>query len=171
MTEMPQKRKWPDDTAREWWRELQQDRAARARLRRADMDKILLEPRFFDLHRRLFPNERDVPARLKISARIALALAHIRQDEPKKFGRAIGAPEFGAEDLAPVKLLRFKSLMQAEAEDLLREIRRAIDIIGGQANVGDVANLLVFWGDKTRARLALDYFAAGDAAPELAQAD
>lgn len=176
----------PGDVAASWWRSIQDqfadgatnpggDRAARARLRRADQSSALVDPAFFDLHRRLL--EAGLVERYDFdrSLRLALVLAHVRKDEegyepsgeqPRRrgFGRAIGAPSFGESDQAALKPLRFRRLLQAKDDDeMIRQFRRAVDLAGGSVNVRDLANILFFWNDKTRARLAFDYFAAGPA--------
>ncbi len=181
---MSERTLWPADAATQWWRGLQDqfengqpnpraDRAARARLRRASLAEALTDPAFFALHTRLFPSDRRVD-RLRASARVALVLAHVRDDDRQRpFGRTIGAPEFDKENEAPLKPLRFKRLLQArDDEDVVREFRRAVDLAGGKTNVRDLAHLLLDWaddkrGETARARLAFDYYAASEAAAAL----
>ncbi len=177
------------DIAAQWWWTMQDrlrdgrpnplaDRAARARLRHADKDSALVDPAFFKLHGELikagFADSHDFARTL----RIALVLVHVREDEEKGdkprrrgFGRAIGAPGFGESDKAALKPLRFRRLLQAKGEDtdeIVRQFRRAVDLAGGKVNVRDLAKILYYWNDKTRARLAFDYFAAETAAPAQA---
>jgi CRISPR system Cascade subunit CasB len=155
---------------------------ARARLRHADADSALVDPAFFDLHRRLMDAGFVQRHELNRSLRLALVLAHVRKDEDsaeaggeqtrrRGFGRAIGAPGFGESDKAALKPLRFRRLLQAKGDDtdeIVRQFRRAIDLAGGKVNVRDLANILFYWNDKARARLAFDYFAAGTSAPTQA---
>jgi CRISPR system Cascade subunit CasB len=180
----------PGDVAALWWQLLQDqfpngqpnpraDRAARARLRHADKDSALIDPAFFNLHRRLMDAGLVQSHELSRSLRLALVLAHVRKDEDsveaageqtrrRGFGRAIGAPGFGESDKAALKPLRFRRLLQTKEEDadeIVRQFRRAIDLAGGKVNVRDLANIVFYWNDKARARLAFDYFAAGTAAP------
>jgi CRISPR system Cascade subunit CasB len=177
------------DIAAQWWWAMQDsfsdgrpnphaDRAARARLRHADKDSALVDPAFFKLHGELMKAGLAGSHDLSRSLRIALVLVHVREDEQKGdqpwrrgFGRAIGAPGFGESDKAPLKPLRFRRLLQAKGDDtdeIVRQFRRAIDLAGGKVNVRDLAKILFYWDDKTRARLAFDYFAAETAAPAQA---
>jgi CRISPR system Cascade subunit CasB len=180
------KTKLPGDIAADWWASLQDqrggkpnplaDRAARARLRHADKDKALTDPAFFDLHHRLLQAGCVNNFNFNPSLRLALVLVHVREDEQptggapswRGFGRAIGAPGFGESDKAPLKPLRFRRLLQAKGDDIdeiTRQFRRAVDLAGGKVNVRDLAKILFYWNDETRARLAFDYFAAASAAP------
>jgi len=185
------KAKKPGEIAADWWASLQDqlrngqpnplgDRAARARLRHADEDKALADPVFFDLHHRLLQAGHVLPHGFNPSLRLALVLVHVREDERptdgapswRGFGRAIGAPGFGESDKAPLKPLRFRRLLQAKGDDIdeiTRQFRRAVDLAGGKVNVRDLADILFYWNEKTRARLAFDYFAAASAVP-VAQA-
>lgn len=174
------------EIAAEWWASLQDqrggapnpqaDRAARARLRHADKDKALVDPAFFDLHGRLLQAGHVNNHDFNPSLRLALVLVHVREDERfvegkpswRGFGRAIGAPGFGESDKAPLKPLRFRRLLQTKGDnidEITRQFRRAVDLAGGKVNVRDLANILFYWSDETRARLAFDYFAAASAAP------
>jgi hypothetical protein len=60
--------------------------------------------------------------------------------------------------------------LQAKSDDIdeiTLQFRRAVDLAGGKVNVRDLSNILFYWDDeKTRARLAFDYFAAASAARE-----
>jgi CRISPR system Cascade subunit CasB len=179
----------PADIAANWWQAMQDqfsngqpnpgaDRAARARLRHADKESAVVDPAFFKLHAALmkagFANSHDLARTL----RIALVLVHVREDEKvgdqpwrRGFGRAIGAPSFDETDKAPLKPLRFRRLLQAKGDDtdeIVRQFRRAVDLAGGKVNVRDLAKILYWWDDKTRQRLAFDYFAAETAAPASA---
>jgi CRISPR system Cascade subunit CasB len=183
----PAETKKPGEIAADWWASLQDqrngapnplaDRAARARLRRADSASALVDPAFFDLHGRLVAAGHVGPHDFSRSLRLALVLVHVREDEKppraegekphwRGFGRAIGAPGFGESDKAALKPLRFRRLLQTKGEDvddMARQFRRAVELAGGKVNVRDLANILFFWSDETRAKLAFDYFAASSA--------
>jgi CRISPR system Cascade subunit CasB len=168
----------PADLALHWWRDLQDtrrdgspnprgDRAALARLRRAEPVDALTDEAVMDLYRRMF-GPAFVAAKMKLAVRLALVLAHVRENGKLRFGEALG--EGG--DNAPLKPLRFKRLLLAESEEeIIRQFRRAVDLAGDVANVLDLARLLLDWTDpdrseKTRTRLAFNYFGARTAADD-----
>lgn len=173
----------PADQALYWWRDLQDtrrdgsanpkaDRAALARLRRAEPVDALTDEAVMELYRRMFGLAYRHDA-MRIAVRAALVLAHVRKEAEVRFGEALG--EGG--DTAPLKPLRFKRLLQADSdEEIIRQFRRAVDLVGNVANVLDLARFLVGWTDeenagKTRTRLAFAYFGArvADDEPALPQ--
>ena len=179
----------PADVARTWWAELQDyhqdgsrnlraDRAVRARLRRADRDKALTEEAVLALYRRLTPEGESGfrEWRMDLALRLALVLVHVREDVStddngirKSFARQLGRANFSDPiEEARLKPLRFQRLLAARDEtEIVQGFRRAVDLAGNKANVRDLAGLLLNWkSEKTRARFAFDYFAAGNAAPK-----
>lgn len=164
------------DKALYWWRDLQDmrdgkvnllaDRAARARLRRASREDALSDEAVTALYRRIWGNA-FVPNRMDLAVRLALVLAHVRREDTRHAGEALGD---GGEN-AVLKPLRFKRLLQAEdSEDIIREFRRAVDLLGNTANVRNLAGLLLNWGDEpTRTRFAFEYFGAKAAVPETVE--
>lgn len=164
----------PADKALYWWRDLQDmrdgkvnplaDRAARARLRRASRDDALSDEAVLALYRRIWGGTYS-RENMERAVRLALALAHVRiEDNRRPFGEALGD---GGENAA-LKPLRFKRLLQAEdGEDIIREFRRAVDLLGNAAHVRSLAALLLNWGEEqVRTRFAFEYFGAKAAAPE-----
>lgn len=175
----------PEITAR-WWREMQDtnpngtpnpraDRAARARLRRLEGPLAATDPRVVDLYRRL-EGDRFETDKLRVVVRVALVLAHAREEirgeqgaSAPRFARSLGPSTIDADD-GVLKALRFRSLLAARDEgDVVRRFRRAVALLGGRANVRDLAAVLLGWdSDRVRMRFAFDYFAAGDAVPSEA---
>lgn len=171
------------DIAADWWRALQDrtpdgqpnrsaDRAARARLRRADGPLTAAEPAVLRLYRML-GGEGWNDRRMATAVRLALVLAHVREEIraaeggfAPSFARALGPTVFGGDD-ALLKPLRLRALLAAREEvDVVRRFRRAVALAGGRANVRDLARVLILWDrDETRTRFAFDYFGAGAAAP------
>lgn len=164
----------PADKALYWWRDLQDtrdgkvnplaDRAARARLRRATRSNAMSDEATLALYRRIWGSS-YVPDNMDRAIRIALVLSHVRkEDDRRRFGEALGD---GGEN-AVLKPLRFKRLLQAENnDDIIREFRRAVDLLGNVANVRNLAALLLNWDDEqTRTRFAFEYFGAKTAIPE-----
>ena len=134
--------------AHHWWRGLQDtidgapnpraDRAARARLRRMEGGDAFAaaDPVVIDLHVQLWGerwHDETSPNQLAISRRLALVLAHVRDEAPKgpsgwadRFARSLG-PSRLEEDDGKLKLLRFRSLLAAREEvDVVRRFRRAV---------------------------------------------
>lgn len=157
--------------ALQWWRTLTgqhpgkketgKDRAARARLRRASPSDAVSEEATLQLLRALGLHS----SRLPRVAVLAAVLATVREDEDKRpFGRQIGREKIDDPQSAPLSMLRFRRLLEAESEDeIATAFRRAIAIAGFRANVRDVARTLLFWeSDKTGPRLVLDYYGAAD---------
>lgn len=164
--------KRPGDLARQWWRGLQPapdrgrpgDRAALARLRRADVGSAMMDEAALGLFR-IFGWRS--PSRLPRIATLACVLAHVRTDIENSFGSAIGRDSIDDKDSAVLSVVRFQRLLNADTEEEIeRGFRRAVALLGGEANVADLARIILFFDDEeTRRRLAFDYFAAGVAAP------
>ena len=160
-----------------WWNNLRPtehspgDRAAVARLRRCSFPlEAAIEPATIDLFRAL---EFHSPEKnLERVAVLAVVLAGVRE-QPKpniKIARALGPSSDKADD-AKLKPLRFRRLLGARgAEETLVAFRRAVRLLGGVANVGELAGLILAWnedgvGDRVRVRCAFDYHNAGEYAP------
>ncbi len=169
--------------AKRWWEQLRPrevngrsipgDRAALARLRRAsNVMEAASEPATGDLYRRL--KFSDPTGDLPRAALIAAVLAHVKKDPEKTIliARAIGSPRGGEETTALITPLRFKRLVSArEPDDLLVAFRRVVAILGGTANVADLARQLLSWTaehhrDLARTRFAFEYHGAGPFAPD-----
>lgn len=164
------------DKALYWWREMQDmlndgktpnpgaDRAGRARLRRIDPSDVIVDEAIIRLYRRLHGDKAAYDeGKMKPAVRVALVLAHVRSNSRADFAAALGD---GGEN-AKLKPLRFKRLLQAEDEaDIIREFRRAVDLLGNEANVRELADILLTWErDATRTRFAFSYFGARAASP------
>lgn len=164
----------PPFEALKWWRELNgasegrgrngKDRAALARLRRASPADAVYEEATLRLFRAL---GFEHPARLPRVAALAVALASIREDRPGRFGRQIGREKFDDDRSAPLKIGRFKRLLDAESEDEIAvSFRRAIAILGDVASVRDVARIILGFDDEgTKTSLVFDYYGARDFEP------
>lgn len=162
-----------------WWRGLQPDhqrgnpqerggdRAALARLRRAGtLGEVMAEEAAIDLWRRLANSDEQ---RLKRIAVIAHVLAHVREDDKETGMRRVGRKSYGDADSAKLKPIRFRRLLAAREDDeLMREMRRLVQLADRRLDVGHLAASLFFWSDTTRARWTFDYFAATHAQPQAA---
>lgn len=164
----------PTTAAQDWWRDLDtRDRAGRARLKRADLDAAMIDEATLRLFRRL---GRRMPRDLSRIAALAAVLAAVRDDTGRgtPFARQIGFSKMPADPQKPeadnkplLSVLRFKRLMSAgDDADLARQFRRAVDLLGGRANVEDIKRVVLGWHrPETRRGFAFDYFGAGIAVP------
>jgi CRISPR system Cascade subunit CasB len=164
-----------------WWRELQPDpdrkipqdrsgdRAALARLRRAgSLAEVMAEEATIDLWRRLGNASDQQLARVAV---IAHVLAHVREHTDQRVMRRVGRQSYDDADSAKLTLkpIRFRRLLASRDDDeLMREMRRLVQLADRRLDVGHLAASLLFWSDTTRARWAFDYFAATHAQPQAA---
>lgn len=176
------------DAAAAWWRGLQDlrangepnpfaDRRARAVLRRADPVGALEEESVLALHRRLWGAPSTLrPWQFERTLRVALVLVHVRREDKaregfavRSFARALGRQNFD-DPVAALSPLRFRRLLAArDVDEIVREFRRAVDVVGNVANVRDLAGVLLGWEeDRVRTRFAFDYFAAGQTVEDVA---
>ena len=153
----------PPYVAYQWWealngkwegtRQTGEDRAALARLRRASPDEAMCEEATLRLFRALGYKSPDYLPRV---ATLAAVLATIRDDGRGRFGRQIGREKIEDDQTARLKIGRFKRLLDAQTEDeIATAFRRAIAILGGAANVREVAKYVLFFDDeRTRRQLS-----------------
>jgi CRISPR system Cascade subunit CasB len=161
-----------------WWRASQPyrhdgrpnptaDRAALARLRRADLKAAMVDPATLALFRALHLRSPDDLPRVAVTAAV---LATVREDDPATHpARRLGidpADPNGRPRLSP---LRFQRLMLATDDDeRLTLFRRAVHLAEGRINVRGLAEALLSWTEDRRRRWIFHYYAAGAAAPETA---
>lgn len=176
--------------ARSWWKSLRPgedkhgstypgDRAALARLRRADGDPLaaLAEPATIRLYQRFAP-VLDTPSetrKAEVFARVAVLaslLAHVRKDNLNaNVGRALGPTDSRTPESAAMKPLRLARLLNARGDaEIGTAFRRAVALLGDTASVGDLAWLVLTWdrdeaGDRTRTLFAFAYHDASAHAP------
>ena len=158
----------------QWWRGLQPsfsngernpnaDRAALARLRRADLLAAMQDPATFDLFRKL---ERHCPDDLPAVALCAAVLACVREDRPERPARTLGPPSIETVEQAAMKPLRFRRLIEAETpEDRLLMLRRAVQLAERKLNIRELAAACLDWSDGRRQHWIFEYYNAGFAAP------
>ncbi len=172
-----------------WWRRLQPiiddkpnplaDRGALARLRRASTPlDVLDEEAVFDLHRTLGYGRGNADKTLVPVAIAASVLARVREHEPGRTpARAAGRERFADRELETARLSpgRLRRLLAArEPDEVLRQMRRLVDLCGPALDVGALAVLILDWfddeerGRKARTRFAYDYYAAAGDPPGAA---
>ena len=147
-----------DKPLREWWKELEDDRASRAILRRcATLDAVALSAPYQRFYRRMlgygWPADAR-PAQLDRLAAIAGLLAHVKKDTDERLPKAM-SPD-NADPL--VSELRFRDLLKIEtADDLFVSLRRALPLIKYEANVEKLAHDVYGWNDKVKKEWAYSY--------------
>ncbi len=176
--------KSPGQKVLEWWNGLQPktdksgkvtspgDPGALARLRRASSPiDALTEEQAIRLAKRLGASLDD-QARLARIGALAAVLTHVKthrdKDDKKRaqhMARQLGPDSKG--DNAVMSSLRFQRLIAArEPADLMREMRGAVKLLKGTANIRDIGDAFYWWSDKTRIAWTYDYWGAGDADPD-----
>jgi CRISPR type I-E-associated protein CasB/Cse2 len=142
-----------------WWRQLQPldadgtrnhagDAGALARLRRGELRDVLIQPETVDLYHQLGCTH---PHQLTDVALCAGVLVHVRTHVDK---------QSTAELLAGAGLnhARFRRLLTTDdVEERLIELRRALAMTQGRANVPDLARACLYWTD-TLGRWSLDFY-------------
>lgn len=140
-----------------WWKSLENDKGARAELRRAhDLTAVALTGAYQRFYRQMifagWPENAE-PWKNERLAAIAGLLAHVKTEDTRKL------PEIMSEgERPPFSELRFRRLLEAPTpDDVFVSLRRALPIIGHQANICELANALFFWGDKVKKEWAYSY--------------
>lgn len=167
--------------ATHWWRDLQPntatgernrggERAALARLRRADLLAAMSDPVTFDLFRKLGCSRREYWY-LPTVALCAAILAGVRDELPpprdrEHPARTLGPPSLETVDQALMKPLRFRRLIEADTPDeRLTLLRRAVHLADRRLNPRELAAGCLDWSEDRRRRWIFEYYAAGFAAP------
>jgi len=153
-----------------WWRGLQPntataernrtgDRAALARLRRADLLAAMSDPATFDLFREFGCSRREywyLPA----VALCAAVLAGVREDRPDHPAHTL------AVEPAMMKPLRFRRLIETDTpQERLILLRRAVQLVRHRVYVRELAAASLDWTEDRRRKWIFEYYAAGFAAP------
>lgn len=155
------------DVAYDWWNGLQGGtgghRASLARMRRAHTAvQVIQEPAALRLVARLRPYGRDEDR----AAVLAGVLAFVREDRGTRIARALGRRSLDDGQSARLSEGRFRRLMLADGDELLPQMRRLVQMAGGTANVRDLADAILHWGDGVRKDWTFEYYGAGWAAPD-----
>ena len=147
------------DVVMGWWLDLQEDRAARAQLRRCSTlmgaldiqqtHRLLKNIKYKDLHN---------PA-------ITLAVILAYEDKSKNFGSSFAKVLGKGDDSKLLSNLRFGSLLQSlvkREEDwgaVIRNLRRAIKIAKGESfNVRKLVGDILFFNEQTQRDWTYDYW-------------
>ncbi len=143
-----------------WWQGLDNHRGSRAELRRAhDLTAISLTGGYQHLYRTLLAAgwpEEDKPEnnwRNERLAAIAGLLAQVKKldDRSLPVAMSVGERPLFSE-------LRFRRLLDSPSiDEVFTGLRRALPLVAYQANVLELANDVLFWGDGVKKRWAYTY--------------
>lgn len=165
-----------------WWAGLDDKRGDRAQLRRvANADDVLLTPAFAHFLQampetwRAGSTGKGVPLSISEMAVIAAVLARVKSEPPKadiSFAKSLALPK-EAGGKAVMSELRFQQLQKSRSpEDFFTRVCRAVNLLGGKANIASLADDIAHWliefrigpaskpEDRLAVRWASDYYAA-----------
>lgn len=133
---------------RRWWGGLDEDRAARAELRRCrTVLDVMQVPAFHAVRQRLL--KADLSQRDSEHPRLAVVvglLSHLKQN-----GELEPAKAFSEGDQPPVSPLRFRQVLEARDDDeLFVRLRRVLPLVGLRVNLDSLVYDTFHWGDTTR---------------------
>lgn len=140
-----------------WWQGLENDKGARAELRRAhDLTAVALTTAYQRFYRQALNSgwpEYAAPWQNERLSAIVGLLAHVKSNDGRKLADIMSEGERPA-----FSVLRFRRLLEAPTlDDMFLSLRRALPIIGHQANVHQIANDVLHWGDKIKKEWAYAY--------------
>lgn len=153
----------PFQGLKKWYGDLERvDRGGRAALRRCDRaEQVALLPAYHALVEALGVSHGDASA-LEGVARVALCAARLTllPDDPNLArGGTLATALRGQGEQSGLSPLRFQRLMEADdPEDIVRQLRRAIDLLKGKASLRDVADAAFDFNPALRKRWALDFY-------------
>ncbi len=131
---------------RAWWESLNDNRADRARLRRAETpDDVLLTEPFFRFLRQM-PESWAEPKELLSAAIVAAALSHVKEaKDGEPFATQLALPKPGGEK-ARMSEIRFQQLQKSrDPGEFFRRLLRAIHLADGRVNVISLAESILHW--------------------------
>jgi CRISPR system Cascade subunit CasB len=137
-----------------WWAGLQNDRGARAELRRcASLLEVMQTPAFHAARHKLIEAgwRSSGTSDDRLAAVIALA-AHLKSD-----GGSSPPQAFSNSDPPVVSPLRFRQILEArDDEEFFLRLRRVLPLAEG-LSLSALADDVLYWGDNVRKRWVYDY--------------
>jgi len=152
-----------------WWQSLESDRGERAELRRAaNLTEVMFCPSF---HRLLHLLQRAgygvAERRCAKLAAIAGLIARVKMETTELLATHMGRPKDGGEKSAVSELRVRRILACDDVDELYTLLRRAMSLMGDQANLSDLAAILWHWSpmdekrpNDPRRQMAYQYYAA-----------
>lgn len=144
-----------------WWRELEDHRADRAILRRADsITAVALSAPYQRVYRELCRVGWDENAPEYMKDRLAAVvglLVHVKEQSELAPAKAMSARKPG-DDKPAVSELRFQRLLESpDIDALFTGLRRALPLCKHRVAVKSLAQDVLGWNDTVRKRWAYDY--------------
>lgn len=160
----------------DWWQQLEHDKGERAALRRAAcLTEVMLSPAYMRLLRKLRGSNYAISNNnLPLAKIAAIAGLAARVKTPTGVGLAtsMGTPKPGGSSPVFSELRLRRILACDDIDELYTLLRRALALLGDQANLADLAATIWHWSpldDKypydPRRRLAYDYYAVAPIKP------
>lgn len=136
----------------EWHENLDQDRGARARLRRDSVETITYNQDFHNfIHSLNIKTDSISVMDRKTLELVCLVLVHVRRNTEKDFGSWMAENE--------LKPLRFRRLMERDnRRDLAPALIRILPMVKNTANLIQLTKIIVYWGESIRRDLAANYY-------------
>lgn len=140
-----------------WWKGLENNKGDRAELRRAhDLTAVALTGAYQRFYRQMiiagWPEDAE-PWKNERLAAIAGLLAQVKIEDARMLPQIMSEGE-----RPPFSELRFRRLLESPTvDDVFISLRRTLPIIGHHANIHQLANALLFWGDKVKKEWAYSY--------------
>ena len=142
----------------QWWKELQENRAGRAELRRCG---TVVEAAFCGpFHHLRYLMKNPVGRKLNHIGLIVAVLAHVDEDAPNDKSLAASMAQLEGEK-AIVSDSRFRQILRCGDDDfdeLLRDLVRVLRQLNGRAPIKQLGEDLWWWTDRTRRQWAIDYY-------------
>lgn len=140
----------------DWWYRLEEDKGARATLRRCKtLPEIMVQPAFARLCQRLQGRLQADPNWQPRLATVVGLLAHCKSAGRRSLPEAMAQNTGGT---PVVSELRFRRLLQEKPEDLYRAMIRILAMLDHTANLSQLIHDVYHWNDATRKRWAFAYF-------------
>lgn len=136
-----------------WWEALQNDKGARAELRRChELLEVFMQTGFHRLFNSL-KNFGDVYE--DGLATVAGLLSHVKKHIPS----IKMAGQMSQGDKPAISDLRFRKLLKIQTHaELYPAMIRIIKHLNGTMNIEDLANSVYYWNDKTKKEFAFNYY-------------
>ncbi len=150
---------------KKWWKDLQNNNAARAELRRCS------NPFEVAIHPEAYRLKWELPSWISMEciATLAGVASHIKQDGGDNFALSLGKSKDGGGQ-PPFSEIRFRQLLKSRNwDELYKNLRRAVSIVDGVVNLDSFFNLLLDWdrefkgtfskpGKTVKYQMAEDYY-------------
>lgn len=144
-----------------WWASLQEDKGARAELRKChELPEVFMQSSFHRLYNS-FKNFGDVNE--EGLATVAGLLSNIKDNNSlniaSQMARDINGQENTKEEKAVIKGLRFRRILKIQNHsELFPVMIRIIKHLKGLVNITDLANSAYYWNDSTKKTWAFKYY-------------